>query len=164
MALCTGLPSLLVGPGVGWALTFEDGYEAHALECGAHTCRPAFAELDGFAHADPWADVPAFHLAYLRSATAAYRAGRITFEGRPSAIGGTLDLALRLVGSGDAAAPADPIASGPGDQPTGGASLRRRPFFFPMRCAEKAGPVSRHEDGVTELVTPVTGAPAAWRL
>ena len=37
----------------------------------------------------PWADVPAFHLAYLRSAAAAYRAGRITFEGRPSAISGT---------------------------------------------------------------------------
>ena len=79
---------LLAAPGEGFASTFEDNYVPHALEVGTCTCRPGFAELNGFAFADPWVNIQAFHLVYLRAAARAYRAGRITFEGRPSAIGG----------------------------------------------------------------------------
>jgi hypothetical protein len=51
--------------GTGWLFHFGEVYEPHLQENGTHICRPSLGDLPSFGHADPWSNVPAFHLAYL---------------------------------------------------------------------------------------------------
>jgi hypothetical protein len=73
------LTAFLVRAGAGWCWSYEDGYEQHQLQVGRHSARPA---VPAFTYADPFADVAAFHYAYLRAAAAA------EIQDMPAPIGG----------------------------------------------------------------------------
>jgi hypothetical protein len=77
--------------GEGWSWTFEDDYQPHELQIGAHSCRPSFADL-GEARLPALRaaqGTEALHRAYLHAAADASRSGAILWRGVRRWIGGT---------------------------------------------------------------------------
>jgi hypothetical protein len=67
----------LVRAGAGFAFTFEDGYQSHALQYNGHSCRPSFVDLPNVGElreasvtAGQGEAVEAFHYSYLCCAAA----------------------------------------------------------------------------------------------